>query len=36
MLFYLTTLDLVKFLTEKTSKLSNKEFDPTTMTVMDA
>ena len=35
MLFYLTTLNLVKFLTEKVPKTSENKFDPTTVMVVD-
>jgi len=34
-LFYLTTLNLIKFLTEKTPKLSKDEYDPTKVPAMD-
>lgn len=36
MIFYLATLSLTKFLTEEVPKLSDDEYDPTTMTIMDA
>jgi len=35
MLFYLTTLNLVKFLTGKVPKTSENKFDPTTVMVVD-
>jgi hypothetical protein len=34
-LFHLTTLNLVKFLTEKVPKTSENKFDPTTVMVVD-
>jgi len=36
MIFYLATLSLTKFLTEEVPKLSDDEYDPTTMIIMDA
>lgn len=35
-LFYLITLNLAKFLTEKALKLSDDEYNPTIIAVMDA
>jgi len=36
MLFYLTIVNLEKFLTKKAPKSSENEFDPSTMAVVDA
>jgi hypothetical protein len=36
MLFYLTIVNLEKFLTKKAPKSSENEFDPTAMAVVDA
>jgi hypothetical protein len=35
-LFYITTMNLARFLYKDVSKLLNNEFDPTIMAIMDA